>query len=211
VPGRPRPQERQATNSRPDELPARLRALEEESGAALARTSGTGRVCDGDRRIRFPLDGLSRQRQHEGAPWRFLRESCLPVMPTAPLVHAGFAPFAPTDLFVSGYQRQCFPVSGIARSRHADHLGFDREDGPCLNANRAARVPDQACTRCAQGARRPFAPLRARRRPGLSGRPRAAAAAARRGGRATAARLTIGAQGADGFIAAIHGRSCSAR
>lgn len=117
-----------------DELLARMRALEEELQAELTKKRDEIAFVIEDRRVRFAREVLARQRLHRVGLWRFLRGSRLPVLLTAPLVYAGFLPFALVDLFVTVYQRLCFPVYGIPRVRRADHLVFDRGDLPYLNA-----------------------------------------------------------------------------
>lgn len=117
-----------------DELLARMRALEEELQAELARKRQEIAFVIEDRRVRFAQEVLAHQRLHRVGLWRFLRASRLAVVLTAPLIYAGFLPFALMDLFVSIYQGLCFPVYGIPRVRRAEHIVFDRADLPYLNA-----------------------------------------------------------------------------
>jgi len=117
-----------------DELLARMRALEDELQAEFARKREEIAFVVEDRRVRFAQEVLAGQRLHRVGLWRFLRGSRLAVVLTAPLIYAGFLPFALMDLFVTVYQRLCFPVYGIPRVRRADHIVFDRADLPYLNA-----------------------------------------------------------------------------
>ena len=42
------------------------------------------------------------------------------------MIYSLVVPFALLDLFVTIYQRICFPVYGVARVRRGDYLVFDR-------------------------------------------------------------------------------------
>jgi len=117
-----------------DDLLTRMRALEEELQAELAKRRDEIAFVIEDRRVRFAQEVLAHQRLHRVGLLRFLRQSRPVVLLTAPLIYAGFLPFALMDLFVSVYQGLCFPVYGIPRVRRADYLVFDRSDLPYLNA-----------------------------------------------------------------------------
>src|SRR4051794_8421215 len=53
---------------------------------------------------------------------------------TAPVVYALTIPLALLDLFVTGYQRICFPVYGVAVVPRSRYFRFDRSRLPYLNA-----------------------------------------------------------------------------
>lgn len=46
---------------------------------------------------------------------------------TAPIIWLGLVPAVLMDLFVSIYQKTCFPVYGIAQAKRSDFVFFDRE------------------------------------------------------------------------------------
>jgi hypothetical protein len=120
--------------SRIDDLLARAAHLEREVEAELnrARTEWRYRIIDG--RIRFERDvRLAHQRLKQSIP-RFLRESNLASVLTAPVIYSMIVPIALLDLWVSLYQRVCFPVYGIARVRRAGYIVFDRQHLAYLNA-----------------------------------------------------------------------------
>jgi len=117
-----------------DDLLVRMRALEEELQAEFARRRDEIAFVIENRRVRFAQEVLAHQRLHRVGLWRYLRGSRLAVVLTAPLIYAGFLPFALMDLFVTVYQRLSFPVYGIPTVRRADHIVFDRADLPYLNA-----------------------------------------------------------------------------
>lgn len=117
-----------------DDLLLRMRALEDELQAEFTRRREAIAFVIEHGRVRFAQEVLAHQHVHRIGLLRFLRNSRLTVALTAPLVYAGFLPFALLDLFVTAYQRLCFPVYGIPRVRRADYVVFDRGDLPYLNA-----------------------------------------------------------------------------
>lgn len=50
----------------------------------------------------------------------------------APVIYAGVVPFVLLDLFITAYQRVCFPGWGIPLVRRGDYLLFDRARLPYL-------------------------------------------------------------------------------
>jgi hypothetical protein len=52
---------------------------------------------------------------------------------TAPAIYSVIVPVALLDLWISLYQRICFPVYGIARVRHRDFVVIDRQHLAYLN------------------------------------------------------------------------------
>ena len=117
-----------------DDLLARMRELEEELQGEFAKKRQEIEFAIESNRVRFAREVLQRQRLHRIGLWRYLRASRLSVALSAPLVYAGFLPFALLDLFVTVYQRLCFPIYGIPTARRGDYLQFDRGDLPYLNA-----------------------------------------------------------------------------
>ena len=57
---------------------------------------------------------------------RYLRESDVPSMLSAPIVYSVLLPFFLVDIWVSLYQRICFPIYGIPRVRRSDYIVVDR-------------------------------------------------------------------------------------
>ncbi len=117
-----------------DDLLHRLHALEEELQAELTRRRQEIEFVIENRRVRFAHEVLRHQRQYKVGLLRFLRQSSLAAMLTAPFIYAGFVPFALMDLFVTVYQWICFPVYGIPKVQRRDYMVFDRGDLLYLNA-----------------------------------------------------------------------------
>ena len=116
-----------------DELLARMRALEEELEAEFTKKRQEIEFAIENRRVRFPLEVFNHQRLLKVGLWKYLIHSRFLVAITAPIIYFGFILFLLMDLFVSVYQRVCFPVYGIPLVRRADYLVFDRSDLPYLN------------------------------------------------------------------------------
>ena len=117
-----------------DALIDRIRSLEGELDAELAKRRADLKIGIEHGRVAFEAELLRRHRQ--------LRQKLLPylfgarplVMLTAPVIYAGIVPFLLLDLFISLFQAVCFPIYGIAKVKRADYLVFDRHHLAYLNA-----------------------------------------------------------------------------
>jgi hypothetical protein len=65
---------------------------------------------------------------------RYVLQSRLLAILTAPFIYAVIIPFVLLDLFVSVYQAVCFPVYGIPKARRRDYIAIDRNKLRYLNA-----------------------------------------------------------------------------
>jgi hypothetical protein len=65
---------------------------------------------------------------------RYILQSRLLAVLTAPFIYAVIIPFVLLDLFVSVYQAVCFPVYGIPKARRRDYIAIDRNQLNYLNA-----------------------------------------------------------------------------
>jgi len=117
-----------------EDLLARIHALQEELEAEFQKKREEFAYVIEGKRVRFAQELQARQHQYRVGLLRYLRTSRVAVLLTAPVVYSGFVVFALMDLFVTVYQRLCFPVYGIPVVTRADHLVFDRSDLPYLNA-----------------------------------------------------------------------------
>lgn len=113
-----------------EELIAHIRALQAELEQQYAQL----RAEYARRREALAERFLELQRRQKVGLWRYLRESRLSVLLTAPIIYSGWPVFALLDLFVSVYQACCFPAYRIPKVRRSDYLTFDRADLPYLNA-----------------------------------------------------------------------------
>ncbi len=112
-----------------DELLARIKVLQEELDGEYRQAREEWA------RKKSALAGeLARQqRRYKTGLLRFLLRSRALVVLTAPVIYAGWVPFALMDLFVTLYQWICFPVYRIPRVRRCEYVVFDRADLPYLN------------------------------------------------------------------------------
>ena len=85
-------------------------------------------------RIVFERDLRERHRRLRIRLSTYLRGIRPLVVLTAPVIYSLIVPFVLLDVFVSLYQRICFPVYGITRVRRAEYILFDRSHLAYLNA-----------------------------------------------------------------------------
>ena len=120
--------------SRLDELFDRVSVLEREIEEELdqVRQNWHYRVESG--RVRFERDvRLAHRRLKQGIA-RFLRESTVPTILSAPLIYSMFVPIALLDCWITLYQTICFRVYGIALVRRSNYIVIDRQHLAYLNA-----------------------------------------------------------------------------
>lgn len=65
---------------------------------------------------------------------RYVLQSRVLAILTAPFIYAVIIPFMLLDLFVTVYQTVCFPVYGIPKARRRDYVAIDRNQLRYLNA-----------------------------------------------------------------------------
>jgi hypothetical protein len=120
--------------SRMLEVLDRIRELEAdlEREVAAAQERWHYRVESG--KVRFESEVRRRHRSMKTSVRRYLRESSIPSMLSAPIVYSVALPFMLIDLWVSVYQYICFPIYGIPRVRRADYIVIDRYKLAYLNA-----------------------------------------------------------------------------
>jgi len=86
------------------------------------------------RKAVFEAAAAARHREFRTGILRFLRDSTLLSIATAPLVYALVLPLALLDLCVCLFQRVCFPVWGVARVPRLEFFVIDHQYLPYLNA-----------------------------------------------------------------------------
>ena len=112
----------------------RIRALQDELENEFHRRRAAFRYRLENGRVVFEDEIRDRHRALRVGLGAFLAEARPAVIVTAPLIYALIVPFALLDLFVTLYQRICFPVYGIERVRRADFIRIDRHHLQYLNA-----------------------------------------------------------------------------
>jgi hypothetical protein len=116
-----------------DDLRAHIARLEAALEHELdeARERWKYRVDRG--RVRFERDiHLAHKRLKQSIP-AFIRESEPLNILTAPIIYSLLLPIALADLWITVYQRCCFPIYRISRVRRADYIVIDRQHLAYLN------------------------------------------------------------------------------
>ena len=117
-----------------DELLERIVTLEKELEIELDRARSRWRYRIDAGRVRFERETRqAHQRLKKSIP-RFLRESSIPNLLTAPLIYSMIVPIALLDLWITVYQSVCFRIYGIARVRRSVYIVIDRQHLAYLNA-----------------------------------------------------------------------------
>jgi hypothetical protein len=84
-------------------------------------------------RVRFDREVRNAHRQFKQSIPTFIREGSFFNLLTAPFIYSLFLPFALLDLWVTLYQRVCFPIYGIPRVRRRAYFAIDRHRLAYLN------------------------------------------------------------------------------
>src|SRR5215469_6931695 len=119
--------------SRVDDLLERIAGLEQEIDVELdsIRTKWRYRIEKG--RVRFESDVHEAHLQLRRSILRYLRESQILSIVTAPVIYSLMIPIVLLDLWVSIYQSICFRAYGINRVRRSDYIVIDRRHLAYLN------------------------------------------------------------------------------
>ena len=116
-----------------DDLLHRIGTLEREFEAERARLSERWRYRIERGRVHFEREVHDGHRRRRRSIPRYLRESQIPNMLTAPVIYSLIVPVAFLDLWVSVYQAVCFRVYGIARVKRSAYIVIDRHHLAYLN------------------------------------------------------------------------------
>src|SRR6056297_1129696 len=117
-----------------EKLLTRIRELQDELEEEFARRRAAFRYEFENGRVVFEAEARRHHREMRVRLLTFLRHARPMTVITAPVIYAMIVPFVLLDLFVTIYQRVCFPVYGIERVRRADFIRIDRHHLAYLNA-----------------------------------------------------------------------------
>ncbi|WP_026757877.1 hypothetical protein [Sediminimonas qiaohouensis] len=117
-----------------EQILTRIQELQEQLEADFARRREEFRYRLENGRVVFEREARRRQREFRIRLSDFLCRTRPMTVVTAPVIYSLIIPFAMLDLFVTIYQRVCFPVYGIQRVRRADFIRVDRHHLAYLNA-----------------------------------------------------------------------------
>ena len=119
--------------SRIDELLEHIASLEREVELELNRARERWRYRVEAGRIRFEHEvRRAHARLRQSIP-RYLRESSIPNLLTAPIIYSLVVPIALLDLWMTLYQAICFRIYRIARVRRSTYIVIDRHHLAYLN------------------------------------------------------------------------------
>ncbi len=116
------------------ELLERIVTLEKEVETEFDRTRDRWRYRVNAGRVRFEQEAHEAHKRLKKSIPRFLRESSIPNMLTAPLIYSLIVPVALLDLWITVYQAICFRIYGITRVRRSTYIVIDRQHLAYLNA-----------------------------------------------------------------------------
>ena len=116
-----------------DDVLKRIAGLERELEAELNHARERWRYRFEAGRVRFDLDvRRAHQRLKQSIP-RFLRESSIANVLTAPVIYSLIVPIALVDVWISLYQAICFRAYGITRVERSVYIVIDRQHLDYLN------------------------------------------------------------------------------
>jgi hypothetical protein len=109
-----------------DEITSRIRALEKELESAREEMERTFQFRWLKGKVQFEASVLAEHRRLRSSLRRYILDSSILAILTAPVIYIGVVPFLLLDLFLAFYQTICFPVYGIPKAKRSDYLVFDR-------------------------------------------------------------------------------------
>jgi hypothetical protein len=116
-----------------DELTAKLRSVEAEIEAELAKRREELRFHLENRRIVFEKEVQRIHRELKTRATRYLIDANPLMILSAPVIYSLVVPIALLDIWVMAYQAICFPICKIPKVRRRDYLVFDRHHLAYLN------------------------------------------------------------------------------
>ncbi len=119
--------------SRIDDLLEHIARLERELEVELSRVRTQWRYRIESGRVRFEREVRVAHRRFKQSIPRFLRESSVANLLTAPLIYSLILPIALLDVWISLYQAVCFRAYGVARVRRSAYVVIDRQHLAYLN------------------------------------------------------------------------------
>jgi hypothetical protein len=119
--------------SRIDDLRHHIALLEREVENELQGTRERWRYRIEAGRVRFEREARKAHARLKQRIPPFLRDSSPLNILSAPVVYSLIVPIALLDLWISAYQRICFPMYGIARVKRSAYIVIDRHHLAYLN------------------------------------------------------------------------------
>ena len=120
-------------NPKISELLDRIREIEHQIEEETKRKRAELQADFEDKRVRFEREVLAQHRRFKTGLIKYMLTANWLSVVTAPVIYAVLLPMLVLDLFVTVYQRVCFPIYGIARVKRQDYFVYDRTHLAYLN------------------------------------------------------------------------------
>jgi hypothetical protein len=115
------------------EIVKRIGELEEDLQRELTEAGDRFGYHFDKGKARFERSAIAAQRQLRRTLFRFIAEADWLVALTAPVIYSLIVPLALLDLFITIYQRVCFPIYGVDIVRRGEYVVVDRHRLAYLN------------------------------------------------------------------------------
>lgn len=133
-------------NPKISELLDRIREIEHQIEAETKLRRAELQADFEDKRVRFEREVLSQHRRFKTGLIRYMLTANWLSVVTAPVIYCVLLPMLILDLFVTVYQRICFPIYGIAKVKRQDYFVYDRTHLAYLNV-----IEKINCAYCSYG------------------------------------------------------------
>jgi hypothetical protein len=120
-------------NPKISELLDRIRAIEHQIEEETKLRRAELQADFDDKRVRFEREILAQHRRLKTGLLKYMITANWLSVLTAPVIYSVLLPMLVLDVFVTVYQRICFPIYGIARVKRSDYFVYDRTHLAYLN------------------------------------------------------------------------------
>ena len=120
-------------NPKISELLDRIRAIERQIEEETKLRRAELQADFDDKRVRFEREILAQHRRLKTGLLKYMITANWLSVLTAPVIYSVLLPMLVLDVFVTVYQRICFPIYGIARVKRSDYFVYDRTHLAYLN------------------------------------------------------------------------------
>ena len=133
-------------NPKISELLDRIREIEHQIEAETKLRRAELQADFEDKRVRFEREVLAQHRRFKTSLIRYMLTANWLSVVTAPVIYCVLLPMLLLDLFVTVYQRICFPIYGIVKVKRQDYFVYDRTHLAYLNV-----IEKINCAYCSYG------------------------------------------------------------
>lgn len=133
-------------NPKISELLDRIREIEHQIEEETKRRRAELQADFEDKRVRFEREVLAQHRRFKTGLLKYMITANWLSVLTAPLIYSVLGPLLLLDVFVTVYQRVCFPIYGIACVKRSDYFVYDRTHLAYLNV-----IEKINCAYCSYG------------------------------------------------------------